>query len=59
MFDSLMEEAVFPSSRAIRIGKLRVLFAPDMKIKMWEFSIDGHCNMVPHRLVLGQVGSDC
>mmetsp|Transcript_13200 Transcript_13200/g.31252 ORF Transcript_13200/g.31252 Transcript_13200/m.31252 type:complete len:564 (+) Transcript_13200:192-1883(+) len=55
LFESLMEEAVFEELRVIRVGKLRILFNSMMKMRLWEFSIDGHCNLVPHRLILGKL----
>mmetsp|Transcript_5378 Transcript_5378/g.13725 ORF Transcript_5378/g.13725 Transcript_5378/m.13725 type:complete len:567 (-) Transcript_5378:112-1812(-) len=55
LFESLMEEAVFEELRVIRVGKLRILFNNVMQMRLWEFSIEGHCNLVPHRLILNKL----
>jgi hypothetical protein len=55
LFESLMEEAVFEELRVIRVGKLRILFNHVMQMRLWEFSIEGHCNLVPHRLIINKL----
>ncbi|KAI4340866.1 hypothetical protein MLD38_025664 [Melastoma candidum] len=50
-----VQESVYEQLRVVREGKLRIIFAQDLKILSWEFCARRHEELLPRRLVAPQV----
>mmetsp|Transcript_19476 Transcript_19476/g.54196 ORF Transcript_19476/g.54196 Transcript_19476/m.54196 type:complete len:372 (-) Transcript_19476:490-1605(-) len=50
-YNNLVEEAVYPTQRVVRIGVLTVTFSRTWKIHDWDLQITGHTTMMPHWLI--------
>ncbi|KAK6936407.1 LIM-domain binding protein/SEUSS [Dillenia turbinata] len=50
-YGKAVQESVYEQLRVIREGQLRIIFAPDLKIFLWEFCARRHEEFLPRRVV--------
>ncbi|XP_076935634.1 putative transcriptional regulator SLK2 [Bidens hawaiensis] len=54
-YGKAVQESVYEQLRVVHEGRLKVVFAPDLKILSWEFCSRCHEELLPRRLVAPQV----